>query len=638
VRGPALRRLLPALIFCVTLVAFVPALRGQFLDWDDVVNFVENPYYRGLGPAQLRWMFTSTLMGHYIPLTWMSLGLNYLLGGMDPWGYHLVNLLIHASNAVLVYLVARRLMAAATGGGAQIGRTDPAIAWSSALAALLFGIHPLRVESVAWITERRDVLCGLFFLLAVLAYLIGVEGGDRPRSAGRALSLVAFAAALLSKAAAMPLPAVLLLLDVYPLRRLQLGWRRLLPEKAPYVALAGATAITALIVLRRGVAVTSYQDYGVASRLGMVAYSTLFYPIAFLWPMHLSPMYELPPRVSLGEWPFYPALLGVVAVTGILVLVRRRWPAALAAWIYSALMILPVSGVVHSGSQLVNDRYSYLSGVGFALLGGATLWVGIGLRERNRVSTRTAGILAGAAILILLALGVTTCVQTYAWRDPETLWRWAVDKDPTCSLCHGNLGAAISSGPTGKARLDEAEQHLRRAIALRPESPIPYFNLGNILLVRKRYEDAELAFKRYGELSPGSPRGLARLGLLAILRGEYAQAVSLLREARGAPGGIDPAPGMPANLLAAAVGLVEDDAGALTLLGQVLVEQGHPSEAVGALRRAAALDPANAPARLALVQAYREGGRQDLARREVEELGRLDPTAARGALRPLTAR
>lgn len=636
--GPPLRRLLPALIFCVTLAAFVPALRGQFLDWDDVVNFVENPYYRGLGAAQLRWMFTSTLMGHYIPLTWMTFGLNYVLGGMNPWGYHLVNLLLHAANAVLVYLVARRLMAAASGGGAQDGRTDPAVAWASAFSALLFGIHPLRVESVAWITERRDVLCGLFFLLAVLAYLIAMESGGRPRSAWRALSLGAFAAALLSKAAAMPLPVVLLLLDVYPLRRLHLGWRRLLTEKAPYVALAGAAALTALIALRRGVAVTSYETYGVLSRLGMVAYSTLFYPIAFLWPMRLSPMYELPHRVSLGAWPFYAALLAVIAVSAILVLVRRRWPAGLAAWIYSALMILPISGVVHSGSQLVNDRYSYLSGIGFALVGGAILRAGLGLRERGRLSTSTSGALAGAAILILPVLGGTTWVQTYAWRDPETLWRWAVDMDPTCSLCHGNLGAAISSGPTGKVRLDEAEGHLRRAIALRPDSPIPYFNLGNLLLVRKQYPDAELAFRRYGDLSPSSPQGLARLGLLAILRGDYAEAVSLLARARGAPAGLDPAPGTPARLLVVAVDLVEDDAGALTLLGQVLVEQGHPSEAVGALRRAAALDPANAPARLTLVQAYRESGHPDLARQEMEKLGNLAPATPGGALRPLTAR
>jgi hypothetical protein len=386
------------------------------------------------------------------------------------------------------------------------------------------------------------------------------------------------------------------------------------------------------------VAVTSYQDYGAAARLGMVAYSTLFYPIAFLWPMHLSPMYELPARVSLGAWPFYPALLGVVAISVILVLARRRRPAGLAAWIYSALMILPVSGVVHSGSQLVNDRYTYLSGIGFALVGGATLWTGIRLRERGRVSTRIAGGLAAAAVMILLVLGGTTWIQTYAWRDPETLWRWAVDMDPSCSLCHGNLGAAISSGPTGQVRLDEAEGHLRRAIALRPESPIPYFNLGNVLLVRKQYADAERAFETYGRLSHGSPRGLARLGLLAILRGDYAEAVSLLAKARGAPPGPEPASGSPSSPLAVAVDLVEDDAGALTLLGQVLVEQGHPSEAAGALRRATALDPASAPARLTLVRAYRDTGRPDLAQQELERLRGPIPAAPGGPLRPLTAR
>jgi Flp pilus assembly protein TadD len=624
----AAQRLLPALVFCVTAVVFLPALGGQFLDWDDSINFVANPYYRGLGWAQIRWMFTTTLMGHYIPLTWMSLGVNYVLGGMSPRGYHLGNLLLHASNATLVYLIACRLIAAAARGGAQDGRTAPALAWASALSAVLFGIHPLRVESVAWITERRDVLCGLFFLLSVLAYLKGVEGGGL-RSTARWLSLGAFAGALLSKAAAMPLPAVLLLLDVYPLRRRHLGWRRLLAEKLPYVALATAAAVTALIALRRGVAVTSYDQYGVVARVGMVAYGILFYPIAFLWPMHLSPMYELPAKVTLGTWPFLPALLGLVAVTGALVLARRRWPAGLAAWTYSAMMVLPVSGVVHSGSQLVNDRYSYLSGLGFALLGGAALWTGLVLRERGRVSTRTAGGMAGAAALAVVLLGLTTWTQAHAWRDPETLWRWAVDTDPTCALCHGNLGAAITSSPTGSARLGEAEGHLRRALALRPDSPIPHFNLGNLLLVRGQYAEAEAAFKRYGDLSPGSTRGLARLGLLAILQGRYAEAVSLLGQARGGPGGLTPAPGTSASgLLVVAVDLVEDDPGALALLGQVLVDQGHPSEAVGALRRAVALAPASVPPRFTLVQAYRDTGRPDLARQELSSLRTLDPAAA----------
>ena len=619
--------LVPLAIFAITGAVFVPALQGQFLNWDDFVNFSANPYYRGLGWTQIRWMFTATLMGHYIPLTWMSLGFNFVLGGMNPWGYHLGNLLLHASNATLVYLIARRLIAAIDGRAQEAG-ARPALALASAFSALLFGVHPLRVESVAWITERRDVLCGFFFLLTVLAYLKSVEGDRGFRSPARWLSLGAFTAALLSKASAMPIPAVLLLLDIYPLRRLQAGWRRLLVEKLPYMALAVAAAVIALIALRQGVAVTSYDRYGAGARVGMVAYSLLFYPIAFLWPMHLSPMYELPARVNLGAWPFLPALLALVAVTGTLVLARRRWPAILAAWTYSALMVFPVSGVVHSGSQLVNDRYSYLSGLGFALLGGGALRAGLALRERGRVSRPVAAGVAAAAALTVVLLGLSTWTQTHAWRDPEALWRWAVDMDPACALCHGNLGAAITESPTGSARLEEAETHLRRALALRPDSPIPYFNLGNLLLVRRQYTEAEAAFKTYNELSPASTLGLARLGLLAILRGQYADAISFLEQARGGSAVRTSAPAPTAGLLSVAVELVEDDPGALALLGQVLVDQGHPSEAVGPLTRAIAAAPGTVAPRVTLVQAYRKTGRADLARTELEELRRLDPTAA----------
>jgi Flp pilus assembly protein TadD len=291
-------------------------------------------------------------------------------------------------------------------------------------------------------------------------------------------------------------------------------------------------------------------------------------------------------------------------------------------------MVLPVSGVVHSGSQLVNDRYSYLSGLGFALLGGGALRVGLALREQGRVSMPVAAGVAAAAALTVVLLGLSTWTQTYAWRDPEALWRWAVDMDPACALCHGNLGAAITNSPTGSARLEEAERHLRRALALRPDSPIPYFNLGNLLLVRRQYTEAEAAFKTYNELSPASTLGLARLGLLDILRGQYADAVSFLEQARGGSAVRTPAPAPTAGLLSVAVELVEDDPGALALLGQVLVDQGHPSEAVGPLRRAIAVAPGTVAPRVTLVQAYRKTGRPDLARTELEELRRLDPTAA----------
>ncbi|HJR02907.1 MAG TPA: tetratricopeptide repeat protein [Methylomirabilota bacterium] len=620
--------LLAPLVFLITAVVFLPALRGEFLNWDDSVNFVANPSYRGLGWPQIRWMLTATLMGHYIPLTWLSFGLDYALGGMNPWGYHLTSLILHAANATLVYLIARRLLAAAWGGGSQDGHATGPVVVAAAFGALVWAVHPLRVESVAWITERRDVLCGLFFLLAVLAYLKGLERGGDPRPAWRALSLAAFAAALLSKAAAMPLPAVLLLLDLYPLRRRGAGWRRLIVEKAPYAALAAVTAVVALIALPRGAGVTSYQSYGVVARIGMVAYSFVFYPMKFVLPIRLSPMYELPARVDLASWPFLPALVVVAGVTTALVLARPRWPGGLAAWTYSALMVLPISGVVHAGSQLVNDRYSYLSGVGFAVLAGAGVLGVLRLRERGRATMTTVAALVGGAALIVLALGLAAWTQTQVWRDSETLWRWAVEMDPGCSLCHGNLGSAITTAELGQARLDEAEVHLRRAIELRPDNPIPHFNLGTLLLVRARYDEADAVLQQYLALLPGSPNGLGRLGLLYLLRGRLEDAVPLLLRARGlppgSPGGATPAP------LATAIALVEDDPGALMLLGRALVEQGKPGDAILALERAARLAPSAVPARFWLVHAYRSVGRADLAEAQLDALRRLDPRAAAG--------
>jgi hypothetical protein len=626
-----LRLLLPPLIFLITGAVFLPAVRGEFLNWDDSVNFVANPHYRGLSWPQIKWMLGATLMGHYIPVTWLSFGLNYALGGMNPWGYHVGNLVLHAANATLVYLIARRLLAAALGSGSQRGHTTGPVVVAGAFAALVWGVHPLRVESVAWITERRDVLCGLFFLLAVLAYLKGLERGGDLRPTWRALSLAAFAAALLSKAAAMPLPTVLLLLDAYPLRRWGAGWRRLAIEKIPYAALAAASAVVALIALPRGAGVTSYESYGVAARIGMVAYSFVFYPTKFVLPVRLSPMYELPARVDLASWPFLPALLSVAGVTAALILARARWPGGLAAWTYSALMVLPISGVVHAGSQLVNDRYSYLSGIAFAVLAGAGVLAVLQLRERDRATMTTVSVLVGGAALIVLTLGLATWTQTQVWRDSETLWRWAVEMDPACSLCHGNLGSVITSTELGLARLDEAEVHLHRAIELRPDNPIPYFNLGTLLSVRTRYVEAEAAFRSYLELLPGSPTGLGRLGLLYLLQGRLEEAVPLLQRARGLPAAPKPAPGGPAPApLATAIGLVEDDPGALMLLGRALVEQGNPGDAVFALQRAAVLDPSAVPAHFWLVQAYNGVGRGDLAQEQMEVLRRLDPRAAAG--------
>src|SRR5881296_409007 len=241
--------LVPALIALVTFAAFLPALQNQFVNWDDHENFLDNPHYRGLGWTHLRWMWT-THLGHYIPLTWMTLGLDYLLWGMNPVGYHLTSLLLHAANAVVFFFVVRRILTRALPSLSERGH---ALAVSAGFAALVFAIHPLRVESVAWVTERRDVLSGLLYLLTILMYLRAREREERGRGWYWA-AVGLFAGALLSKAMAVSVPVVLLILDVYPLRRLGgfVGWwsepaRRIYIEKIPFVLLAAAASAIAVM-------------------------------------------------------------------------------------------------------------------------------------------------------------------------------------------------------------------------------------------------------------------------------------------------------------------------------------------------------------------------------------------------------
>lgn len=211
---------LPAFVAFATFLAFLPALRNGFVNWDDEFNFLTNPYYRGLGWTQIKWMFgASSQYGHYIPLTWLTLGLDYMLWGMNPSGYHLTNLLLHCANAVIFFYASRRLLTLAAREHA--GSDPTGLDFSAVFSALFFSLHPLRVESVAWVTERRDVLSGFFYLLMVLFYLRACAEEREPQGPRwLRLSAAMFVLALLAKINGIALPLALLGLDIYPLRRL----------------------------------------------------------------------------------------------------------------------------------------------------------------------------------------------------------------------------------------------------------------------------------------------------------------------------------------------------------------------------------------------------------------------------------
>ena len=563
------------------------------------MSFLANPHYRGLGWAQLRWMFTTTLLGHWSPLPWLTWGVDYALWGLDPRGYHLTSLALHAANAALVYAVARRLIRTALGAAPA-----PAAVTAGALAAaLVWGVHPLRAESVAWVSERRDVLCGLFYLLAVLAYLRGVAVGDGPvPSRWRLASLAAFTAALASKAIAMTLPLTLLVLDLYPLDRRRLGWRRLLIEKLPYAALGAAAAALAVATRQESGNITSYEQYGPGARLALAGYSFWFYPSRLVWPAGLSPIYELPPRVDLADWGYLGPALAVVAVTAALVLLRRRWPGALAAWAHSAIVLAPVSGLVHSGSQLAHDRYSYISGLGFAVLAGGVLAWALS-RARGRVPAWVPGAATAAPAVAIAILGVATWAQAGVWRDSETLWRHALALDRDCAICLSNLGRAIAR----PGRFDEAEALVRRAAELRPERPGPHENLGVIALGRGRPADAEAHFRRVVAIRPAHAASRNNLGVALATQGRDAEAEAEFREAARLGPRL---PDGPANL------------------GALYLRQERYAEAEAPLRAALALDATAGRVRASLARALSGRAAQLAAAGRGPEAARLTEEAA----------
>jgi protein O-mannosyl-transferase len=528
------RAIIPLGIAGLAVVCFLPALSGEFLNWDDNVNFLDNPAYRGVGWPQIRWALTSVLFGHYIPLTRLSWNLNFALGGMDPFGYHLANLLLHAVNAVLCYYVARRLLAAVVSVGSQKARRQPDIQAGAAVTAIVFAIHPLRVEPVSWITARADLLCGLFALLAVWAYLWSVETDGPARPWPVLATALALAAALLSKGVALSLPAALFLLDIYPLRRLgQVRTWTMVREKTPILLVGLGGAMLVLQALRHGAVLTPSSTYGLVARACVAGYSFTQSLVRFIWPVSLSPLYEMPAPISPLDARFGLAMAAAVLITAALIVVRKRWPGGLAAWTYSLLVLAPTSLALRRGVDLAPDRYSYLAGLGFEVLVGGLVIKAIRLIQHGTVS-RSLGHIAGLAGLAALAgLGTASWSLTHMWTDSETLWQWAVDLDPTCSICQGKLGESILGGHDGTARVREAEALFRRAIALRPDLPDAYFNLGTALVLQRRYPEAEEPLRVYIERAPQAAAGPERLGLLYLLEGRHEEAIPLLRSAFG---------------------------------------------------------------------------------------------------------
>ena len=431
--------MVPAIIVVATFAVFMPVTGNGFVEWGDRGELLDNDHYRGFGWANLSWMFTTIHQGHYQPLTWLSFAADYAMWGMRPAGYHAMSLVLHCGCAVLVYLIILRLL-------------GPEAVVAALLGALLFALHPLRVEAVAWATERRGPLSSVLVLSSVLAYL----------HHARWLSVALFGLALGAKEFVFTLPAVLVILDLYPLRRR--AWR----EKIPFFVLAAVGAAVAIASSAQSGVARSLAEYGVLQRIAQCFYGLAFYLEKTILPTGLSPIYSIPQQLDPFAMRYVVSAIVVIGLTAALVAARRRFPAALTAWAVFVVILSPVLGLAQTGHQIAADRYTYLPAVAVSAL------VASGLVKLGRAApTVMLPLLAGLALLTWKQVGV--------WRDPETLWRHAVRVDPGCHISRNNLKAVLgSAGPGGLQELLDAPEVRNDLRGEREREGLARFDLGHL--------------------------------------------------------------------------------------------------------------------------------------------------------------
>lgn len=574
-------------------------MSAGFVNFDDPSILKDIDGYRGLAPHNLAWMFTTTHMGHYQPLTWLSYAIQYSIWGLDPVPLHVGNILLHALNAALVYFVARRLIVAA------LGREEPARdlsgAWlelGAAAAALLFAVHPLRVESVAWITERRDVLSTAFLLGSALAYLrafphrsVGTES-----RAWYAASVALLVLSLLSKAWGMTFFAALLIIDWFPLGRLTgPPWRWLAPpqrnvlvQKTPYLLLGVAAAAMAKHASgSMPFTNVGWDQWGPVARLWQATYGIGFYFEKMLWPMHLAALYELPRNQPLLQARYVPDLVIAVVVATAALASIRRWPAFAAAAGVWAVTLSPVLGLNQSGPQLVADRYTYVASIAWAVLigGGVAVWV-----RRRGARAPSLGVAGAGLAAVAVVLGVLSWRQAELWRDTLTLFRHGIDNGADGPIIRTMYGRELSS----VGRKEEAVTELRRAVEVEPNLGEAWFALGSTLKDLNRIEEAEQAYKIAREHMPDRWRADLMLGLINIEQmdrpREAAERFKASIAEMEAPG--NPVhSGRPYLMLGAALDILGDDGGSRRALQKAAEFDDTRDEALSHLKDMDAPDP-----------------------------------------------
>ena len=604
-------------IFAATFCLYRPSLDGEFLRGDDWENLHQAIRWDGLSWGAVHWAFTSA-QPYYQPLARLSRSLDYQLWRKKAAGHHLTNVVLHAVNAVLVFGLAWTLL------GATSLTTDERLATACGVS-VVFAVHPLQVETVAWISGRTHLLCATFGIGSVWAYVAGAR---------RWLVWALYAGAVVSQPIAVSLPLTMLAIDYFPLRRHQeAGWRQLLIEKIPLLGL-GILVVAATMITgwRFAGPMVPMKAFPATQRVLLMFENLAFYPAKLLWPAHLSPFYPLPSGLSLEQWPILLSVLSVGTIAFVAVWRWRRTPALVVGCAAYAMMILPVSGPMQGGSQAMAPRYAYQAMLPLLLLaGGAAVW----LWRHSANGARAA--LVGLLVVAVCGFGRLTHRMILVWHDDETLWRAVLAEFPDWELPNGLVVMSLVDQGRGREALDCAERYVKIA----PGQRAAHNALGLVMSQLGGFEAAVRQYERALQIDPGNAEVhfnlatvLARLGQTENADGEYVEALRIRPDYLEAHLGFGSALLRQGRVPEAmghfqeALRINPDYAGTYFYFGNALLMQNRAPEAIERYEKALRVDPEYAPAQWGFGNALALENRASEAIPHYEEALRLDPEYA----------
>jgi len=567
-----------ALISFLTFAIYIPALKNGFINWDDNINVYENINIRVLDGDFFKWAFTDIATANYWhPVTWLSFAADYAVWGLNPIGYHLTNNIFHALNTFVVVILTVKLIEAfykagslrlstKSGGSHGVLLNDRSILIAAGVTGLLFGLHPLHVESVAWVSERKDLLCAFFFLLSVLSY-VSYKSNKSYKS--YFLSFVFFVFALASKPMAVTLPVVLLILDWHPFKRLGSVKEllRAFAEKLPFFAfgiIVSAAAFLGHSALR---AMTPQENVPLPVRLPAAASSPILYLWKTLVPVDLMPVYFYPKNISLLSAGYLLSLLLLIGITAGCILIAKKQRTLPAVWLYYIVTLLPVLGIVQVGIQSMADRFTYIPGIGpFFLVGLCSAWAWERSYSLQLNKALAQMLMVVAASLLLVSMSFLTVGYVSVWKSSMDFWNYVIAKNPTgIPVAYNNRAAAFKeAGDPGRAVEDYT-----RAIAL-GYSPVTGYNNRGLAYMEEGLLDLAVAdFSKAASLEPGFAVSYYNRGLAFIKTNEMERALADFDKA---------------------IGLTSDYADAYTGRGWLYKTTGRPDLAVRDFDSAIALD------------------------------------------------